>query len=80
MHGKGKDMGELEEGDVRGLTCCGDYAWDAYRIFVKGETGGVCKDGALNMYLEWKRGATKVGGRKLDLDGGGDEKEEREGW
>eukprot|EP00520_Triparma_pacifica_P013562 CAMPEP_0118657720 /NCGR_PEP_ID=MMETSP0785-20121206/14174_1 /TAXON_ID=91992 /ORGANISM="Bolidomonas pacifica, Strain CCMP 1866" /LENGTH=187 /DNA_ID=CAMNT_0006550667 /DNA_START=66 /DNA_END=626 /DNA_ORIENTATION=- len=55
------DTSELGEAEVKGLTGCGDYAWDAYRIFVKGETEGfVSKDHALNMYMEWKRGVETV--------------------
>ena len=71
-----KDTSKLKEEEVRGLTSCGDYAWDAYRIFVLGETQGfVSKDNALNMYLEWKRGVETATKKKLPMGGGGGEEE-----
>ncbi|GMI37337.1 hypothetical protein TrCOL_g10061 [Triparma columacea] len=52
----GRNMEDLTEGEVKGLKGCGEYAWDAYRVFVKGEVNGKVGDRALGMYLGWKRG------------------------
>ena len=58
---------ELTEEQVRGFASCGDYAWDAYRIFVlnlgvgEGEEHNFePQDHALKMYVGWKRGTREA--------------------
>ena len=48
---------ELTRADVKQLFCCGDYAADAYQIFIRKdfETPIVSNDQMLLAYVEWKR-------------------------
>ncbi|GMH62546.1 hypothetical protein TrLO_g2985 [Triparma laevis f. longispina] len=75
MRNNGVDPWELTEAQIRSFVSCGDYAWDAYRLFVLnlGAGEGVeddfnCKDHALQMFLEWKRGVIKATETDKDVE------------
>jgi len=53
----------LTKEEVMGLYNCGDYAYDAYRIFVQGDLYAVTTDHALQIYVEYHRGLDKAAGR-----------------
>jgi len=46
----------LTREDVLGLYNCGDYAYDAYRIFVQNVLDAVTTDHALQIYVDYHRG------------------------
>lgn len=52
----------LTREDVLGLYNCGDYAYDAYRIFIQGifYEGITSADVALQIYLDYRRGLDKA--------------------
>jgi endonuclease III len=43
--------------DILSLHHCGDYAYDAYRIFIQRNVSTLCADHALQDYVEYQRGA-----------------------
>jgi hypothetical protein len=47
---------ELSKGEIMNLFHCGEYASDAYRIFVQRDWDTSPTDHALQAYVEWKRG------------------------
>lgn len=51
----------LAREDVLGLYYCGDYAYDAYRIFVQGSLDAITTDHALQIYVDYHRGLDKAG-------------------
>lgn len=60
----GVDTRALKEEQVFSMSMLGEYSWDAYRLFILGEVIS-CRDGALNMYSEWRRGMREGGEGKL---------------
>jgi hypothetical protein len=55
-----KDMTSLLQADIQGLHNCGDYACDAYRIFVRRDLTVKSKDRALQTYVEYKSGLVRL--------------------
>lgn len=47
----------LTRGQVLSLYYCGDYACDAYQIFIQGDINVLPTDHALQDYIEYQRGA-----------------------
>lgn len=47
----------LTRGQVLSLYYCGDYACDAYQIFIQGNINVLATDHALQDYIEYQRGA-----------------------
>lgn len=63
---KKNDTSSWTRQDVRSLFYCGDYACDAYQIFVQKNIEVLATDHALQDYIEYKRGAlssVKTGAR-----------------
>jgi hypothetical protein len=50
----------LTREEVTGLYYCGDYAYDAYRIFTQGKLDTVTTDHALQIYVDFHRGMEKT--------------------
>lgn len=50
----------LTKEEVIGLYNCGDYAYDAYRIFIQGNVNAVTTDHALQIYVDYHRGLEKA--------------------
>lgn len=51
---------QLTKEDVLGLYNCGNYAYDAYRIFIQGDLYAVTTDHALQIYVNYYRGLEKA--------------------
>jgi hypothetical protein len=50
----------LTKEEVKKLYNCGDYAYDAYRIFILGDVNAVTTDHALQIYVDYHRGLEKA--------------------
>ena len=54
-----KDTTKLTETDIKGMYHCGDYAYDAYRIFIQRDLTVEPSDRALKAYIEYKWGLVR---------------------
>jgi hypothetical protein len=58
--GSGREAFLLTREEVTSLYYCGDYAYDAYRIFTQGKLDAVTTDHALQTYVDFHRGLEKA--------------------
>jgi adenine-specific DNA glycosylase len=58
---QGGNVATMTREDIMSLHHCGEYAYDAYRIFIQRNVSTLCADHALQDYVEYQRGALLEG-------------------